>query len=108
MNIDTECLAQVARPRGIGYVARVNLPDLNIRAAQRADVEQAEYFRTELEAQRSLLLADIGKRQAIINRPADAGHGRVSLTGTEVQLRHIDWLIAKLDSRFDRNDDKRA
>ena len=98
----------MARPRGIGYVARVTLPDLNIRAAQRADVEQAAYFRTELEAQRSLLLADIGKRQAIINRPADAGHGRVSLTGTEVQLRHIDWLIAKLDSRFDRNDDERA
>jgi hypothetical protein len=85
---------------------RVTLPDLNIRAAQRADVEQAAYFRTELEAQRSLLLADIGKRQAIINRPADAGHGRVSLSGTEVQLRHIDWLIAKLDRRFDRSDDQ--
>jgi hypothetical protein len=53
------------------------------------------------------LLADIGKRRAIINRPADAGRGRVSLTGFEVQLRHIDWLIAKLDSRFDRNDDQR-
>jgi hypothetical protein len=86
----------------------VTLPDLSIRAAQRADVEQAAYFRTELESERRLLLADIGKRPPLINRPADAGHGRVSLTGTEVQLRQIDWLIARLDSRFDRNADERT
>jgi hypothetical protein len=79
----------------------VTLADLNIQAAQRADVEQGAYFRAELEAERRLLLAAIGKRQALIHRPADAGRGRVSLTRTEVQLRHIDWLIAKLDRRFD-------
>ena len=82
--------------------------DLNIQAAQSADIQQAAYFRSELEAQRQQLLADSGKRQALIHRPADAGHGRVSLTSTEVQLRHIDWLIAKLDSRFDRVVDERA
>jgi hypothetical protein len=84
------------------------LADLNSQAAQRADVEQAAYFRSELEAERQLLLADIGKRQPLIHRPADAGHGRVSLTRTEVQLRHIDWLIAKLDNRFDRDVDERT
>lgn len=85
----------------IGYVAPVTFGDVNIEAAQRADVEQAAYFRSELEAERQLLLADIGKRQPLIHRPASVDHGRVSLTRTEVQLRHIDWLIAKLDSRFD-------
>jgi hypothetical protein len=75
--------------------------DLNVQAAQRADVEQAAYFRCELLAQRRLLLADIGKRQPLIQRPADAGHGRVSMSRSEVQLRHIDWLIARLDNRFD-------
>jgi hypothetical protein len=99
---------QMARHRGIGYVAHVTLSDLNIRAAQRADVEQAAYFRSELEAQRQLLLADIGKRQPLIERPADAGTGRVSLSGSEVRLRHIDWLIARLDNRFDRAVDGRA
>jgi hypothetical protein len=79
----------------------VTVADLNIQAAQRADVEQAAYFRAELEAERQLLLADIGKRQPLIQRPAAAGHGRVSLTRTAGHLRHIDWLIAKLDSRFD-------
>lgn len=98
----------MARTSAIGYVAAVTVGDLNIQAAQRADVEQAAYFRSELEAERQLLLADIGKRQAVIHRPADAGHGRVSLTRTEGHLRHIDWLIAKLDSRFDPVVDERA
>ena len=35
----------------------MTLEDLNIQAAQRADVEQAAYFRSELEAERQLLLA---------------------------------------------------
>jgi hypothetical protein len=95
----------MARIQGIGYVASVTLGDLDIQAAQRADIDQAAYFRSELEAERQLLLADIGKRQALIHRPADVGHRRVSLTRAEVQLRHIDWLIAKLDSRFDPNVD---
>ena len=94
--------------REIGYVARVTLGDLNMRAAQRADVEQAAYFRSELEAERMQLLADIGKRRALVHRPADAARGRVSMTKTEGQLRHIDWLIAKLDSRFHRVVDERA
>ena len=86
----------------------MTLGDLNIQAAQRADVEQAAYFRSELEAERQLLLADNGMRLALIHRPADAGHGRVALTRTEAQLRHIDWLIAKLDSRFIRGVDERT
>jgi hypothetical protein len=53
-------------------------------------------------------LADIGKRQPLIERPAVAGNGRVSLSKSEVQLRHIDWLIARLDNRFDRAVDGRA
>ena len=86
----------------------MTLGDINIQAAQRVDVEQAAYFRSELEAERQLLLAESGKRLALIHRPADAGHGRVSLTRTEAQLRHIDWLIAKLDSRFERGVDERT
>ena len=102
-------MAQMARVEAIGYVAAVTVGDLNIQAAQRADVDQAAFFRSELEAERQLLLADVGKREALIHRPASAGHGRVSLTRTEVQLRHIDWLIAKLDSRFpDPEVDKRT
>jgi hypothetical protein len=97
----------MARLRRIGYVASVTSAELNNYAAQQADVEQAAYFRSELQAERRLLLADIGKRRPLIHRPADAGHGRVSLTGTEVQLRHIDWLIATLDSRFDPREDER-
>ncbi len=98
----------MARLFGVGYVAPVTSRDLNIQAAQRADVEQAARFRFELETERQLLLADVGKRRALIDRPADAGHGRVSLTRTEVQLRHIDWLLAKLDSRFDPGVDERT
>ncbi len=86
----------------------MTLGDINIQAAQRADVEQAAYFRSELEAERQLLLADSGMRPALIHRPADVGRGRVSLTRTEAQLRHIDWLIAKLDSRFERGVDERT
>jgi hypothetical protein len=86
----------------------MTLADLNVQAAQRADVEQAAYFRSELQAQRQLLLADIGKRQPLIQRPADAGQGRVSLSRSEVQLRHIDWLIARLDNRFDGDVEGRA
>ena len=65
-----------------------------------ADIAQAAYFRAELLAERQLLLRGIRKRQALIERPTDTGRARVRLTRTEVQLRHIDWLIAKLDSRF--------
>jgi hypothetical protein len=86
----------------------MTLADLNVQVAQRADVEQAAYFRSELQAQRQLLLADIGKRQPLIQRPADAGQGRVSLSRSEVQLRHIDWLIARLDNRFDQAVDGRT
>ena len=86
----------------------MTLADLNVQAAQRADVEQAAYFRSELLAQRQLLLVDIGKRQPLIQRPADAGHERVSLSRSEVQLRHIDWLIARLDDRFDEDVEVRA
>jgi hypothetical protein len=86
----------------------MTLADLNVQAAQPADVEQAADFRSELLAQRQLLLVDIGKRQPLIQRPADACHGRVSLSRSEVQLRHIDWLIARLDNRFDGDVEGRA
>ncbi|MDW5614773.1 hypothetical protein [Mycolicibacterium sp. D5.8-2] len=67
---------------------------------RRADAEQAAYFRAELEAQRRLLLADLGKRPALIDRPTDAIRTPISLSKSEGQLRHIDWLIANLDRRF--------
>jgi hypothetical protein len=74
---------------------------------QGADAQQAAYFRAELDAERRLLLADIGKRRALIDRPGDAGH-RVRATGAEAEVRHIDWLIARLDGRFAVERDERG
>jgi hypothetical protein len=66
---------------------------------QAADFEQAAYFRVELDAARRLLLADLAKRRAFIDGSVDAGRP-TSSTPVEADLHHIDWLIARLDSRF--------
>lgn len=65
-----------------------------------AEREQAVYFRAEIEAERQILLANLGKRPPLIDRPAGADRAPLSLTETEGHIRHLDWLIARLDSRF--------
>ena len=77
-----------------GYLNRVTVSD------QTADAQQAAYFRAELDAERRLLLADIGKRRALIDRPSKVARSHDVHNNAEAQLRHIDWLIARLDSRF--------
>jgi hypothetical protein len=67
---------------------------------QAADARQAAYFRHELDASRRLLLAEIGKRRPLIDRPGDSAQSRTPRTSVETELRHIEWLIARLDSRF--------
>ena len=66
---------------------------------QAADFEQAAYFRAELDAARQLLLADLAKRRALNDGCVDARRP-TSSPQIEVELHHIDWLIARLDSRF--------
>jgi hypothetical protein len=71
------------------------------RAARLADSQQAEYFRAELNAERELLLTEIGKRRALIDHPGDAERRlRRAVQSSEAQLRYLDRLIAGLDSRF--------
>ncbi|WP_164478287.1 hypothetical protein [Mycolicibacterium stellerae] len=70
-----------------------------------ANVAQAAYFRVELHAQRRLLLHEIGKRQALIDRPSDAARRqRASVHSAEAELRHLDRLIGRLDNRFPAGD----
>jgi hypothetical protein len=66
---------------------------------QAADFEQAAYFRAELDAARRSLLADVAKRRALNDGSIDAGR-RTSSRQVDAELHHIDWLIARLDSRF--------
>ena len=86
--------------KGAVKLQPATLEDQRTETAYTADAEQAAYFRAELHAERRLLMADLAKRLPIIDRPGDVVRPRVTLTQTEVQLRHIDWLIAQLDSRF--------
>lgn len=73
----------------------------DLQAAKVADTQQAAYFRSELAAERELLLTGIGKRQALVHRPGDAGRRmRASLRSAEAELRYLERLIAGLDSRF--------
>ena len=69
--------------------------------ARGADAQQAAYFRAELDAERSLLLTQIGKRRALIDRPSDASRRqRASVNSVEAEIRYLDSLIARLDRRF--------
>jgi hypothetical protein len=65
-----------------------------------ADVAQAAYFRAELVAERQLLLAGLGKRRALIDRPTDSGGANALSRRAEAEVRHLDYLIARLDRRF--------
>ena len=67
---------------------------------QAADARQAAYFRHELDATRRELLAEVGKRRPLIDRPGDSAQTRSAKTNVEAEVRHIEWLIARLDSRF--------
>jgi hypothetical protein len=69
-------------------------------AAKSADAHQAAYFRAELEAVRRVLIAECRNRRALINRPNDEGGSDPSLMSAEAEVRHLDRLIARLDSRF--------
>jgi hypothetical protein len=71
-----------------------------------ADEKQAAYFRHELDVERRLLLSDIGGRRALIDRPGGISR-RSPGKNSEAELRHIDWLIAQLDSRFAPNEIER-
>lgn len=69
--------------------------------ASMADAQQAAYFRAELQAEREQLIADIGKRRALIERPSEVSrHQRATLHSAEAEIRYLDSLIARLDSRF--------
>jgi hypothetical protein len=67
---------------------------------QGADAEQAAYFRDELHATRRLLLAETGKRRPLIDRQGEVSQFRQPKTNAEAELRHIEWSIARLESRF--------
>lgn len=70
--------------------------------ASTADAQQAAYFRAELQVEREQLVADMGKRRALIDRPSESSrHHRVTLHSAEAEIRYLDSLIARLDSRFD-------
>jgi hypothetical protein len=80
-------------------VCPVTITDDQARAT--ADAQQAAYFRAELDAERRLLLTQIGKRRALIERPSDASRRqRASVSSVEAEVRYLDSLIARLDSRF--------
>jgi hypothetical protein len=76
------------------------------QAAAHADARQAAYFRAKLNAERQLLQVEIGKRRALIDRPSDAARRqRSSLNSAEAELRYLNSLIARLDSRFAAGED---
>lgn len=80
------------------YVGPVTINDDRVRAA---DFQQAAYFRAELVIERGLILSEIGKRRALIDRPSDASRRqRASVKSAEAELRYLDNLIAVLDRRF--------
>jgi hypothetical protein len=67
---------------------------------------QAVYFRSSLTEERQGLLLDIARRSAEITRRTHSGQvsavGRLrsQIRSAEAELRYLDGLIDRLDSRF--------
>jgi hypothetical protein len=84
---------------GANKLSRVSIGEHPVRQMRSADDMQAAYFRAELETVRQTLLDDAVKRRALIDRPREVGRpGRP--VSVEAQLRHIEWLMDRLDRRF--------
>lgn len=80
-------------------LTRVTVGGRPVRQVRNADEKQAAYFRAELETARQALLDEVVKRRALIERPRDVGRP-TRVMSAEAELRHIEWLMARLDRRF--------
>jgi hypothetical protein len=75
-------------------------------AALMADRMQADYFRAFLHDQRADLIRRRGAHIARLNESLNTGssrlvsHHRASIRTTENELRSVDGMIARLQSRF--------
>jgi hypothetical protein len=72
--------------------------------AAAADAEQAAYFRGYLHDQRELLLTEIAKRNAEIEKRGGNSSStrrlRSQMRSVEAEVQHLDRLIWRLNCRF--------